>query len=154
MYHSILGLPIILKNWVFYSKFDYSVRFLNSKNVVSLRKTVDECKSCWFANLFSNFLILRALRRKKVPKIRNFICCLSRLFLRILWKYPFFVFIWPLRLKLIYIHKNKVYSMFPSNFIREIKKLVFCGTVIFCSTYTCNARRFYSSVGKLCSLMG
>ena len=27
----------------------------------------------------------------------------------------------PLRLKLIYIHKNKVYSMFPSNFIREIK---------------------------------
>jgi hypothetical protein len=22
----------------------------------------------------------------------------------------------------IYIHKNKVYSMFPSNFIREIKK--------------------------------
>jgi hypothetical protein len=27
--------------------------------------------------------------------------------------------------------------MFPSNFIREIKKLVFCGTVIFCGTYTC-----------------
>jgi hypothetical protein len=60
----------------FFSKFDYSVRFLNSKYVVSLRKTVDECKSCWFANLFSNFLILRALSRKKVPKIRNFICCL------------------------------------------------------------------------------
>jgi cystathionine beta-lyase family protein involved in aluminum resistance len=35
------------------------------------------------------------------------------------------------------IHKNKVYSMFPSHFIREIKKLVFCGTVIFCGTYTC-----------------
>ena len=81
---SILGLPTILKNLVFYSKFDYSVRFLNSKNVISLRKTVDECKSCWFANLFLNFLILRALSRKKVPKIRNFICCLSRLFLRIL----------------------------------------------------------------------
>jgi hypothetical protein len=98
---------------------------LNSKNVVSLRKTVDECKSYWFVNLFSNFLILRALSRKKVPKITYFICCSSRLFLRILWKYSFFVFIWPLRLKLIYIHKNKVYSMFPSNFIREIKKLVF-----------------------------
>jgi hypothetical protein len=47
------------------------VRFLNSKNVVSLRKTVDECtgKSCWFANLFSNFQILWALSRKEVPKI-------------------------------------------------------------------------------------
>jgi low affinity Fe/Cu permease len=26
--------------------------------------------------------------------------------------------------------------MFPSNFVREIKKLVFCGAVIFCGTYT------------------
>jgi hypothetical protein len=61
MYHSILGIPIILKNLVFYSKFDYSVGFLNSKNVVSLKKTVDKCKLSWFANLFSNFLILWAL---------------------------------------------------------------------------------------------
>jgi hypothetical protein len=29
--------------------------------------------------------------------------------------------------------------MFPSNFIREIKELVFWGTVIFCSTYTCTS---------------
>jgi hypothetical protein len=28
--------------------------------------------------------------------------------------------------------------MFPSNVIKEIKKLVFCGTVIFCGTYTCS----------------
>ena len=26
--------------------------------------------------------------------------------------------------------------MFPSNFIREIKNLVFCGTVIFCGIHT------------------
>jgi hypothetical protein len=85
----------------------------------------------------SDFKGIKA-EKNKVPKIWNFICCLPRSFLRILWKYPFFVFIWPsLRLKLIYIHKNKVNSMFPSNFIREIKKLVFCGTVIFCGTYTC-----------------
>ena len=55
-------------------------------------------------------------------------------FVKFSLKYKFFALICSLRLKLIYIHKNKVYSMF---FIREIKKLVFCGTVVFCGTYTC-----------------
>jgi hypothetical protein len=57
MYHSILGLPI-----TFYCKFDYSVRFLNSKNVVSLRKTVDECKSVFKISDFTD------IKQKKVPK--------------------------------------------------------------------------------------
>ena len=46
--------------------------FLNSKNVVLLRKTVDECKSCWFANIFSNFLILQALIKQKSTKNKEF----------------------------------------------------------------------------------
>ena len=58
------------------------MRFQNSKNVVSLRKTVDECKSCWFANLFSNFLILRALKQKKSTKNKKF----NLLFIPIIFK--------------------------------------------------------------------
>ena len=55
-YYNTPGLSIIWKDRVFYCKFDCSVLFLNGRNVVSLRTTVDECNFCWFA-IFSNFEI-------------------------------------------------------------------------------------------------
>ena len=42
----------------FYSKFDCSLLFLNGRNVLSLSTNVYEHNLCWFANLFSNVLIL------------------------------------------------------------------------------------------------
>ena len=62
---------------------------------------------------FSNFLILRALSVKKYQKHEILFLFHQDYFLRFLQKYPFFAFICSLRLKLIYIHKNKVYSTFP-----------------------------------------
>ena len=55
--YNITGLSIILKDRVFYSKYDCSVLFLNQlngRNVVSLRTAVDECYFCWFANCYEH----------------------------------------------------------------------------------------------------
>ena len=65
---NITGLSIILKDRVFYGKFDCYVLLLNGRNVVSRGTAVDEYNFCWFANLFSNFLILRAFSRKRYQK--------------------------------------------------------------------------------------
>ena len=47
------------------------VRLLNSKNVVPLVKTVDECESCWFAKLFSNS-DFTGIKQKKSTKNKEF----------------------------------------------------------------------------------
>ena len=76
------------------------------------KKGIDEHKLCWFANLFSNFLILRALNVNMYQKYEFLFLFHQDYFVRFLLKYHFFAFICSLRLKLIYIHKNKVSSMF------------------------------------------
>ncbi len=58
-------------------------------------KRIDQHELCWFANLFSNFLILRALSVKKYQKlnyIKNFISLSSRLFSKIFTKISIFCF--------------------------------------------------------------
>ncbi len=57
------------------------------------RKSIDQHELCWFANLFSNFLILRALSVKKYQKHEILFLFHQDYFLRFLRKYPFFAFI-------------------------------------------------------------
>jgi hypothetical protein len=57
------------------------------------------------------------IMQKKSTKNIECYCLLILIIFKTLRKYTFFVFICQLRLKLIYNHKNKVYSVFPSNFI-------------------------------------
>ena len=52
----------------FYSKFDCSQLFLNGRNVLSLSTNIYEYNLCWFANLFSNVLILLAFSKKVLSK--------------------------------------------------------------------------------------
>ena len=76
---------------------------------------------CWFANVFSNVLILRAFSKKKI-KNKKFYLNLSSLFLRFFIKIFIFLFMCQLTPKLIYIHQNKVFSAFLPNFIPKINK--------------------------------
>ncbi len=68
MYHSLSGLSIILKN-SFFLLLSVIPDWLN---VVLQRKSFDQHELCWFANLFSNFLILRPLFSKIFTKISIF----------------------------------------------------------------------------------
>jgi cystathionine beta-lyase family protein involved in aluminum resistance len=78
------------------------------------------------------------IKQKKSTKNKKFYLLFMPIIFKNFMKISIFHFYMTIETKTdIYIHKSKVYSMFPSNFIREIKKMVFCGTVIFCGTYTC-----------------
>ena len=69
------------------------------------------------------------IKQKKSTKNKEFYLLFIPIIFKNFMKISIFRFHMTIeRLKLISIHKNKVYSMFPSNFIREIKQLVFCGT--------------------------
>ena len=105
----------------FYSKFDCSLLFLNGRNVLSLSINVYEHNLCWFANFFSNVLILRAFSKKEVSKTKNYIETLSSLLLRIFIKIFIFLIYVSINTKInIYLQEYSILHV-SSKFYTENK---------------------------------